>query len=125
MITSFVVSLVLLTELSVASEAIKEVGAGQSVQIEGPAVYMPEHTFRRYVMDSRELMVCREGIDRALNGMRERDIQIQERDAQIDQNQLDRVIQRNRADRNIAIGLAGGFLAGAATTAIAVSLSGN
>jgi len=131
--------------LSFADEDIHVVEAEKIVEITGPAVWMTEGRYRRYVSESRKLASCDESLDKAIDegilanerALKARDIAHTEFDrseklleslvqdnadlgAKLDQERL--ANSRIRAQRNVAWAISGGFLAAsAAATAIAVS----
>jgi hypothetical protein len=128
--------LVLLLTLAFAQDEIKEVDGG---------VWMTEAKFRSYVADSRKLPVCMENLDAAIaegiaaneRAIRARDIaaaEFEKADAEAQEMvqtiadlsvRVDDYADRNqrlKAQRNVAWGIAGGFLA-ASTTATVLALT--
>jgi hypothetical protein len=140
--------LLLLCALAFAGENddvhVIEEGQTVSVKITGPAVWMGSTRFRRYVADSRNLPVCQENLEEAVTravaandrAIRARDIAKTEFDladeedaiqVQLIAEQAVRIddladkVQRRTQQRNVAWGIAGGFLA-ASTAAVVLSL---
>jgi hypothetical protein len=124
---------------------ITEIEEGQEDVVIGPAVVMTEDKFRAYVKDSRELPVCLEGLEKAIDLKLEADeralnaIGIARGQFEFDEDLIDQQVQaiadlgakldtasaqanRLRNQRNVAWGIAGGFLAAStAATVLAVT----
>jgi hypothetical protein len=137
--------ILLLATLAFADEEVHAVNAGESVEVSGPAVWMTEGRFRSYVADSRKLPACEEKLEEAINlsveanerALKAREIALTEfhRAAEEDAQQVQLIaeqavrideladkIERVRAQRNVAWGIAGGFIA-ASTAATVLALS--
>ena len=137
--------LLLLAPLAFGGDDVFVVPEGATAEVAGPAVWLTEERFRQYVADSRKLPVCTEALDKAIDLSIEANertlhvreialtefhlvdeedaVQIQtiaEQAVRLD-TQADR-ITRLRSQRNVAWGIAGGFLA-ASTSAVVLSLS--
>ena len=136
--------LFLLCALALADDDVHLVEAEATVEVAGPAVWMTEGKFRSYVADSRNLPVCREALDKAVeeglaaNNRTLEAYKIAQGQFISDENLIDVQVQtianlgakldeaeraRNRLlqQRNVAWGIAGGFLA-SATAAVVLSL---
>jgi hypothetical protein len=136
-------TLLLLSALALAGD-IAEIPDGETVEVTGPAVWMTGDRFRSYVADSRSLVSCEEKLEKAIDegiaandrAIRARDIALEEfrladeEDAQQVQtiaeqavriDELADKVDRLREQRNVAWGIAGGFLA-ASTAAVVLSL---
>jgi hypothetical protein len=137
--------LILLGALAFGAEDIHEVKPETTVEVTGPAVWMTPGRYRAYVADSRKLPACEEKLDKAIDeGIAANDRALEAREvaeaefdrdellvgdltqqvaslgAQLDQERLANA--RIRSQRNVAWGIAGGFLsASVAATAIALS----
>lgn len=137
--------LLLLTALAFADDEIHAVNEGETVEVSGPAVWMTEDRFRLYVADSRKLPVCTEALDKAIDlsieanerALKAREIAIaefEEDEALIDEqvqtiaeltvrvDDLADKVTRVRAQRNVAWGISGGFIA-ASVAATVLTLS--
>jgi hypothetical protein len=137
--------LFLLASLSFAGDDVHAVEAEETVEVTGPAVWMTEGKFRQYVKDSRNLESCLEKFDLAVdeaNAANDRALHAAETArAQFDSDEelIDEQVQiiadlgakldtsedrllRVRQQRNVAWGIAGGFLA-ASTAAVVLTLS--
>ena len=139
------ISLLLLASLAFAEDEVFAVEEGATETITGPAVWMGSARYRRYVADSRKLPVCQEALDRAIDlsieanertlhvreialtefqlADEEDAVQVQtiaEQAVRLD-TQADK-ITRLRSQRNVAWGIAGGFIA-ASTAATVLTLS--
>lgn len=135
--------LVLLCSLAYGGATAVE--RGETKEVEGPAVVLDELTYRLYVADSRNLPACLEKLDEAIDeGIKANERVLLARDLakrefaadealQASQVQtiadlgakLDQATNQNarlRNQRNVALGVASGFLA-AATTAVVLSLN--
>jgi len=131
--------------LSFASETpdIVAVDEGKTVQVEGPGVFMNASRFRRYVADSRNLPLCEESLEKALAAVieanertlkvrelveEELDITDEEDAAQVQTiaeqavkiDTLSSQLVQARTQRNVAWGVAGGFLAAATAATVLV-----
>lgn len=130
------------------AEEIFAIPEGRTHSVTGPAVVMGEPRFRRYVVDSRSLQACSEGLDQARDkldtailevvdantrALKARDIAraqfsfdetliLNQRDQiALLGAQLDQESKKNsqlRNQRNIAWAIAGGFLAASATATV-------
>lgn len=123
------------------AEAVEE---GEKKEVEGPAVVLDEMTYRAYVRDSRQLQACEEKLELAIDegiaanerAIHARDIAKREFDA--DESLISTQVQtiatqgvtiddlsaknhRLKNQRNVAVGVAVGFLS-AATAAVVLSL---
>jgi hypothetical protein len=136
--------LLLLTALAFGDDDVHAVEDGAAVEVTGPAVWMTENRFRQYVADSRKLPVCTEALDKAIDlsieanerALKSRDLAeaefhlADEEDAaqvqtiaelSVRVDDLAGKVDRVRAQRNVAWGIAGGFLA-ASASAVVLSL---
>ncbi len=137
--------IVLLTALAFANDNVHAVEAEEKVEVTGPAVWMTEGKFRQYVKDSRHLESCLEKFDQALDeatAANERALNAVEiaraqfdSDEELIAEQVQTIanlgakldeheekLMQVRQQRNVAWGIAGGFLA-ASTAAVALTLS--
>lgn len=137
--------LLLLAPLAFGADDVHAVNEGDTVEVTGPAVWMTEGRFRRYVADSRKIKSCEESLDQALDlsleanerALKAREIALTEfhRAAEEDVQQVQLIaeqavridelagkVDRVRAQRNVAWGIAGGFIA-ASTAATVLALS--
>lgn len=137
--------IVLLASLAFADDMVFVVEQGEEVTITGPSVWMGEERYRRYVADSRKLPECQEKLDMAINlsiaanerALRARDVAKAEfslanaEDAEQVQTiatqavRIDALagkVDRLKGQRNVAWGIAGGFIA-ASTAATVLTLS--
>ncbi len=133
--------LLLLTTLAFADDEIHAVNEGETVEVSGPAVWMTEDRFRQYVADSRKLPVCTEALDKAIDlsieanerALRAREIAIVEfeKDEVLIDEQVQTIaeltvrvdnladkVDRVKAQRNVAWGIAGGFIAASAAATV-------
>jgi hypothetical protein len=136
--------LLLLASLAFA-EDLGAVEAGKVFELKGPAVWMLEDKYRAYVKDSRNLPVCQEKLETAVQkaveanerAIEARDIAkrefalADEEDAVQVQTiaelavRVDDLAAKNarlKEQRNVAWGIAGGFLS-AATAAVVLTLN--
>ena len=135
--------IIFLSVLALAQD-IHEVPKDTAVEVVGPAVWMTPAKFRQYVTDSRNLETCQaafnKAVDEALDANERALRAVSICDGQMDSNEalvaeqvqtiatqaarLDELAERaNRLkqQRNVAWGIAGGFLA-ASTAAVVLSL---
>jgi hypothetical protein len=135
----------LLSALAFADDDITALDAQATETFTGPGVWMTEDKFRQYVKDSRNLVSCRESFDKALNEAGEansralRAVDIAREQFNSDEDLIAQQVQtiadlgaklddhegkllRVQQQRNVAWGIAGGFLA-ASTAAVVLTLS--
>jgi hypothetical protein len=134
-----------LAALAFSADDITALDAHVTETFTGPGVWMTEETFRQYVKDSRNLVSCRESFDKALNEAGEandralRAVDIAREQFNSDEDLIAQQVQtiadlgaklddhegkllRVQQQRNVAWGIAGGFLA-ASTAAVVLTLS--
>jgi hypothetical protein len=134
----------LLVSLSFGDD-IKALDATTTETFTGPGVWMTEPRFRQYVKDSRNLASCKDSFDKAMteaveaNDRALRAVEVARAQFDADELLVDEQVQviadlgakldlhedtlaRVRQQRNVAWGIAGGFLA-ASTTAVVLTLS--
>jgi hypothetical protein len=135
--------LLMLCSLAYGNGAVA-IEEGEKKEVEGPAVVLDELTYRNYVRDSRDLPACEEKLELAIDegiaanerAIHARDVAKREFDA--DESLINTQVQtiatqgvrlddlaaknhRLKNQRNVAVGVATGFLA-AATAAVVLSL---
>ena len=136
-------TILLFSALALAGDVVA-VEAGQTVEISGPAVWMSEGAYREYVTSRRNLPVCREALDKAVeeglaaNGRTLEAWKLAREQFTSDERLIDEQVQtiastgakldeaeraraRLQQQRNVAWGVSLGFLS-AATAAVALSL---
>lgn len=137
--------ILLLTALAFGADDLGAVEAGKVFELEGPAVWMLEDKYRAYVKDSRNLPVCKEKLEEAVakavaaneRAITARDIAKREFDLADEEDavqvqtiaelavRVDDLAAKNarlKEQRNVAWGIAGGFLT-AATAAVVLTLN--
>ena len=135
----------LLAALAFAGDDVHAVEAGEKVEVVGPAVWMTEDRFRQYVKDSRHLESCLERFGRALDEAEDANeralsaTRVAREQFAADEDLIAEQVQtisllglkldeneeklaQLRQQRNVAWGIAGGFLA-ASTAAVVLTVS--
>ena len=135
----------LLSVLAFGADDVTALDAMTTKTFTGPGVWMTEDKFRQYVKDSRNLVSCKESFDKALNEAGEandralRAVDIAREQFNSDEDLIAQQVQtiadlgaklddhedkllRIQQQRNVAWGIAGGFLA-ASTAAVVLTLS--
>lgn len=130
---------------SLAHGGATAVERGERKEVEGPAVVLDELTYRLYVADSRNLPACLEALEEAIDeGLKANERTLLARDIAKREFDIDEALQaaqvqsiatqaatladlsakndQLRNQRNVALGVATGFLA-AAATAVVLSLN--